>query len=110
VALCQALLDVLCESRDILLGSVGQERLEADMRFVVVGEAELVQDAQLIVVFENDGGLTRWSAQRLLFLYVVGKLTKSLPRAVSSVVPSYSIPTYGLALPPLCRALFRLVP
>jgi hypothetical protein len=32
------------------------------MRFVVIRQAELVQDAQLIVVFEDGGSLPRWAA------------------------------------------------
>jgi hypothetical protein len=110
VALHQTLLDVLSEPGNIFLRRVDKERLEADMRIVIVGEAELVQYAQLIVVFEDDGGLTRWSAQRLLFLYVVGELTQSLSRAVSLAAAPYSIPTYRLALPPLLRGLSRFVP
>jgi hypothetical protein len=78
VALLQTLLDVLCESGDIGFGGVGKQRLQADVRVVVVGEAELVQDAQLIVVFEDDGCLARWPAQGLLFLYVVGELAEGL--------------------------------
>jgi hypothetical protein len=48
------------------------------MRLVVIGETELVQDAQLIVVFENGGGLAWRSAQRLLFLYIIGKFAERL--------------------------------
>jgi hypothetical protein len=48
------------------------------VRLVVVGEAELVEDAQLIVVFEDGGGLAWRSAQRLLFLDVVGEFAKGL--------------------------------
>lgn len=48
------------------------------MRLVVIGKAELVEDAQLIVVFEDGGGLAGRSAQRLLFLNVVGKFAERL--------------------------------
>jgi hypothetical protein len=48
------------------------------VRLVVVGEAELVEDAQLIVVFEHGGGLAWRSAQRLLFLDVVGEFAERL--------------------------------
>ena len=48
------------------------------MRLVVIGEAELVEDAQLIVVFEDGGGLAGRSAQSLLFLDVVGKFAERL--------------------------------
>ena len=48
------------------------------MCLVIIGEAELVEDAQLIVVFEDGGGLAGRSAQRLLFLDVVGKFAECL--------------------------------
>jgi hypothetical protein len=48
------------------------------MRPVVVGEAELVQDAQLVVVLKDGGGLARRSAQCLLLLYIVGELAEGL--------------------------------
>jgi hypothetical protein len=48
------------------------------MRLVVVGETELVENAQLIVVFEYGGGLAWRSAQRLLFLDVVGEFAERL--------------------------------
>jgi len=78
MALGQAPLDMLSERCDVLFGGVGKERLEADVRLVVIGEAELVEDAQLIVVFEDGGGLAWRSAQRLLFLDVVGEFAERL--------------------------------
>ena len=78
MALGQTLLDVLSKRGDILFGRVGKESLEANVRLVVVGEAKFVQDAQLIVVVKDGGGLARRSAQRLLFLYIVGKLAEGL--------------------------------
>lgn len=48
------------------------------MRLVVIGEAELVEDAQLVVVFKDGGGLAWRSAQRLLFLDVVGEFAERL--------------------------------
>jgi hypothetical protein len=83
VALCHTLFDVLHERRDILLGGVNKERLQADVGPSVIGQAQLIQNAQLIVVFEDGGRLARRAAQRLLLLYVVGKLTKCLPDAIS---------------------------
>jgi len=83
MALGQALLDVLSKRGDILFGRVGKESLEANVRLVVVGEAKFVQDAQLIVVIKDGGGLARRPAQRLLFLYVVGKLAEGLSYGVS---------------------------
>jgi len=82
MALGQTLLDVLSKRGDILFGGVGKEGLEANMRLVVVGEAKFVQDAQLIVVVKDGGGLAWRSAQRLLFLYVVGKLAKGLSYSI----------------------------
>jgi hypothetical protein len=78
VALHQALLDVLDKCGDILLGRIGEQCPQADVRLGVVGQAELVQDAQLIVVFEDGRGLSWWAAQSLLFLYVVGELAEGL--------------------------------
>jgi hypothetical protein len=85
VALVQALLDELDERGDVLFGGVGEQRLRTNVDLAVVGEAELVQDAQLIVVFEDGGGLAGRATQRLLLLYVVGKLAKRLQYGVSRV-------------------------
>jgi hypothetical protein len=83
VSLFQTLFDELDERGDILFGGIGEQRLQANVNLAVVGEAELVQNAQLIVVFEDGGGLTGRATQRLLLLYIVGKFTKCLKCNVS---------------------------
>jgi hypothetical protein len=42
MALCQALLYMLDERRDILFSGIGKQRLQANVRLVVVGKTELV--------------------------------------------------------------------
>lgn len=85
MALYESLLDVFDERGDIAVGGVGEERLQANVRLVIVGEAELVQDAQLVVVFEDSGRLAWWAAQCLLLLHVVGELAERLGSTILAV-------------------------
>lgn len=48
------------------------------MWFGVIGKTELVEDAQLIVIFEYSCGLA-WASQCLLLLDIIGKLAERLP-------------------------------
>lgn len=90
MALGQALLDVLGKRGDIIFGGGGEKRLQRNVRLGVVGKAELVEDAQFIVVLENGRRLPRWAAERLLFLDIVGELAEGLP---TSIPPSPAIGT-----------------
>lgn len=53
------------------------------MRLGVIGQPELVEDAELIVVFEDGRGLAGRAAQSLLLLYIVGELAECLESLVS---------------------------
>ena len=61
MAFSQALLDVLSQSGDILLGRIDEQRLQANVGLCVVRETELVEDAQLVMVLEDRGSLARES-------------------------------------------------
>ena len=72
------------ERRDVLFGGIGEQRLEPDMRLVVIGEAELVQDAQLVVVFENRWGLAWGAAMKLILSLggIIGVLRRRFPMGI----------------------------
>lgn len=110
MALCQALLDVVYERRHVLRGRIGEERFQSDVWLGVVGETQLVQDAQLVVVFE-DGRCLAWrAAQRLLLLYVVGEFAERLQEDMSTKSEARDhVFTYRFTFPPLYWVLLWLV-
>lgn len=108
VALGQALLDVLSQRGDILLGGVNEQRLQADVRLRIVGQAELVEDAQLVVVLEGGGGLAG-ASKRLLLLHVFGEVAERLPYRLALQHCGACLLTYTFAFPPLDGVLFGRV-
>jgi hypothetical protein len=53
--------------------------------FGVVGQTQLVEDAQLIMVLEDSGLLAGRTSQSLLLLHVVGKITQCLAQSISDL-------------------------
>ena len=83
MAFDQAALDVFGQLVDIFVCGVEQQRFQRDGRSCVVGEAELVEDAQLVVLLELGGFLAGRAAQCLLLLDVVGEVAEGLWKSVS---------------------------
>ena len=77
MAFVQSSLDVLGQRWDMLFGGVEQQRLQTDM-CDVVGEVKVVEDAELIVLFEDGGSLTGRTTQCLLLLHIVGEFAEGL--------------------------------
>jgi hypothetical protein len=70
-------LNVLREGCDVLFGGIEQQRFETHVGDIV-RETEVVEDAELVMLFNDGGGLARWPAQRLLLLDVVRELAEGL--------------------------------
>jgi hypothetical protein len=87
----QAVLDMFYECSDVLIGGVDKERSQTNVGFGVVGQTELIENAQLVVFFDDGWGLTRWATQCLLLLDVVGELTKCLEMSVHTYMDFFAL-------------------
>jgi hypothetical protein len=102
VALDQAGLDVLGQLGGIVVVRVEQQRLERERGRRVVGQTELVEDAQLVVLVGGGGRVAGRAAQRLLPLHVVGEVAQGLR---VSVAPADTADAGALTLSPLRRSM-----